>query len=119
MGREFRQAPRRFRPQRRRIARDDFLAGLFAARDAPVQRRDQLLELTNQFGRVYRHRWSRLGVLPRRAAFQISPQPPQRQYAFSSGLRDVVVIADDLHAGHTAGGASGSAARDRGALPFP
>jgi hypothetical protein len=58
-------------------------------------------------------------VLPRRAAFQISPQPPQRQYAFSSGLRDVVVIADDLHAGHTAGGASGSAVRDRGELPFP
>jgi hypothetical protein len=58
-------------------------------------------------------------VLPRRAAFQISPQPPQRQYAFSSGFRDVVVIADDLQAGHTTGGASGSAAGDRGALPFP
>lgn len=79
MGREFRQAPGRFRPQRRRIARDDGLARLLAARDAPIQRRDQLFELANEFRCVYRHRWSRLGVLPRRAAFQISPQPPQRQ----------------------------------------
>jgi hypothetical protein len=43
----------------------------------------------------------------RREAFQISPQPPQRQYECSSGFRAVVVIVDDWQAGQIVGGATG------------
>jgi hypothetical protein len=61
----------------------------------PVQSRDQFLELTRELTRAHRHLWTPLGRASRRDAFQISPQLPHRQYAFSSGFRAVVVIELD------------------------
>jgi hypothetical protein len=42
----------------------------------------------------------------RRATFQTSPQLSHRQYEFSSGLRAVVDILRDWHAGHWVGTAT-------------
>jgi hypothetical protein len=50
-----------------------------------------------------RHAFPPARRLSRRAMFQISPHLPQRQYVFSSGLFDVVVIDDDWQAGHAEG----------------
>lgn len=55
----------------------------------------------------------------RRAAFQTSPHVSQRQYAFSSGLRAVVLIDRDWHAGHTVGVPRTVARRDESAAPLP
>jgi len=54
----------------------------------------------------------------RREAFHTSPQPPHRQYALSSGFRDVVEIARDLQAGQTMGIVTGGGADDRSAPPL-
>jgi hypothetical protein len=91
---EFRQALHRFRAQRRGIARDARLAGLSDSRHSPVQRSNQFLEHRLEFIGAHRHRAPPLDAALR-AAFQISPHPLHRQYAFSSGLRVVVAIAAD------------------------
>lgn len=76
---EFRQTVGGFRPQRCGIVRNCGLACLFDARHSPVQRRDQLLELACERLRGHRHRWPPLDPVPRREAFQISPQLTHRQ----------------------------------------
>ena len=64
-------------------------------RHSPIQRHDEFLELTGEVTCAHRHGRPWFGLTSRREAFQISPQPPQRQYVFSSGVRAVVVIAAD------------------------
>ena len=54
----------------------------------------------------------------RREAFHTSPQRSHRQYALVSGMRALVEIAGDLHAGHTMGIATGEVVVDRAAVPF-
>jgi hypothetical protein len=54
----------------------------------------------------------------RREGFQISPQLAHRQYAFSSGVRAVVEIDLDLHAGHAVGVMGATAVDDRPVVPF-
>lgn len=54
----------------------------------------------------------------RREAFHTSPQRLHRQYALVSGLRALVEIAGDLHAGHTMGIATGEGVVDRAAVSF-
>jgi hypothetical protein len=90
---------------------------VFDAWYSSVQCRDQLLQITREIKCAHGHLRAPLGSAPRREAFQISPQPPHRQYVFSSGFRAVVVIEDDLHAGHAVGVVA--AAGDRYALPLP
>jgi hypothetical protein len=55
----------------------------------------------------------------RRETFQISPQLPQRQYVLASGVRAVVVIEPDWHAGHTVGMLTAAIAPGRNAVSFP
>jgi len=74
--------------------------------------------LTGEVTCAHRHGRPWFGLASRREAFQISPQPPQRQYVFSSGVRAVVVIAADRHAGQTVGDVAAAAGRDRPAAPL-
>jgi hypothetical protein len=67
--------------------------------------------------RVHRH-GRNPPAASRRDTFQISPQAAQRQYVLSSGLRAVLVIERDRHAGHMVGAAATSIP-DRSAVPLP
>jgi len=58
-----------------------------------------------------------IGLSSRREAFQISPQLPQRQYAFLSGVLAVVEIDADRHAGQAEGIAPAAPDDDRPAPP--
>jgi hypothetical protein len=100
---DFRQAINGYRPQRRRFTRNGGLTRPFGARHPPVDCRDEFLEPEHELARAYRHWWTPVGLALRRETFQISPQLPQRQYVLSSGVRAVVVIERDWHAGHTVG----------------
>jgi hypothetical protein len=115
---ELRQAFDGFRSQRRRVTYDSGFACPVEARHPPVDCRDQLLEVTRKLARAYRHERNPVGRASRRETFQISPQPPQRQYVLSSGFRAVVVIERDWHAGHAVGTVTAPGGRDRVAA-FP
>ena len=70
--------------QRRSIARDRRLAGLFHSRQPAVKRLDQLLELADQIRGAQRHDDPPIRPPPiwppsRREPFQISPHLVQRQ----------------------------------------
>lgn len=116
--RELREAGHRLRPQRRRVPRDRDLARPFDVRHPAIQGGDQFLELARELARAHRHGWSRLAPVSRREAFQISPHPPHRQYAFSSGFRAVVEIARDRQAGQATGLVAAAVDDDRSAEPF-
>jgi hypothetical protein len=68
-----------FSRERRRIPSDGGLAGLFDAGHAPVQRGDQLAELTGEIVRGYRHGFMPERRTSRRATFHTSPHFSQRQ----------------------------------------
>jgi hypothetical protein len=84
-----------FRPQRRCVPRDGGFTRPFDARQPAIQSGDEFLELARERARAHRHGWIRLAPVSRREAFQISPQPPHRQYVLSSGFRAVVEIERD------------------------
>lgn len=95
MAHELGQSVDGFRPECRGITRDCSLTRLFDARHAPVQRRNEFLELAGEVRHAHRHPWPRLNRASRREAFQTSPQPPHRQYVCSSGfLADVAIAVD-------------------------
>ena len=107
-----------FRAQRRGITRDGRLADLFDARHSPVQRSDQFRELAGEI--IWSsHQRLPIGLASRREAFQISPQLPQRQYAFLSGVLAVVEIDADRQAGQAEGIAPPALDDDRPAPPLP
>jgi hypothetical protein len=66
-------------PEFCRIARDAGFARAFHARDAAIERGDQLEQFTNGFGRRYSHGRRACEPVPERPPFQISPQVVQRQ----------------------------------------
>ena len=114
---ELRQSLDSLRSQRRGIAGDGRFARLFNARHSPVQRSDQFRELAGEIIWSSHHVCLRLGLVSRREAFQISPQLPQRQYVFSSGVLAVVEIDADRQAGHAEGIAPAALDDDRPAAP--
>jgi hypothetical protein len=61
------------------IARDGGFACAFHARDPAIERGDEFEQLTDGFGRGYRHRGSACGRVTERLPFQISPHLKQRQ----------------------------------------
>ena len=77
--RKLRQPLHGFRPQHRRIPGDRGFSGMLEARQASVDRRDQLVECPHDFRASYRHQFPLLRTSWRREAFQISPQLPHRQ----------------------------------------
>jgi hypothetical protein len=68
-----------FLAERRRISSDAYLARLFDAGHSPVEGCDQLVELTREIVRGYRHGFTPARRAARRVTFQISPQFPHRQ----------------------------------------
>ena len=76
---EFAQAFYGFLAKRRGLAGDGRLTRLLDPGHAPVERRNQLLKLTNQIACRYRHDEGPEGRSARRDAFQTSPQRSQRQ----------------------------------------
>lgn len=76
---EFTQASHGFLAKRCRVAGDGRLPRLLDPWHAPVERRNQLLKLTNQIAFRYRHDEGPDGRIARRAAFHTSPQRSQRQ----------------------------------------
>ena len=91
------------RAQRGGVVGDVALTGLLDARHTAIERGDQLLELARQLARRYHHRRRPPEPDARRPTFHTSPHGSQRQYAFSSGLRDVVLISVERHDGHMTG----------------
>jgi hypothetical protein len=107
-----------FGPQCQGIARNGDFSRPFDSRQAAIQGRDELLEIARDITAFHRHGCPPRLADSRRAAFQTSPQPAHRQYAFSSGLRAVVEISADRHDGHRVG-ATGAAGNDGFAGPLP
>jgi hypothetical protein len=77
--RKLRQPLHCFRPQHRRIPGDRGFSGMLDARQASVDRGDQLVECSHEFRASYRHEFTLRGTSWRRDAFQTSPQLPHRQ----------------------------------------
>lgn len=100
------------------VARDADFAGLCNGWKTPIEGRDQLLEVTGELRHVHRHDCAAVLAELRRDAFQISPHPPHRQYAFSSGWRAVVEIASDRHDGQRVGSATAATEDDACAGPL-
>ena len=69
----------RFLAEEGRLTGDRRLSCAFHPRDTPIQRGDQLVELTNELATAYRHGRAVFRVASRRDTFQISPQLPHRQ----------------------------------------
>jgi hypothetical protein len=68
-----------FFAEHRGISSDGDLARPFDAGHPPIQRCDQLVELTGELARVYRHGLTPERRTPRRETFHTSPHFSQRQ----------------------------------------
>lgn len=65
--------------KQRRVPCNVGFARSLDARDAAIERGDQLVELPHEIDVLYRHELTPLRTSVRRAAFQISPQLPHLQ----------------------------------------
>ena len=76
---KLREASDGFLAKRGGVAGDGRFPRLLDAGDAPIEGRDQLLQITRELGSAHRHRPAPSRTACRREAFQTSPQLMQRQ----------------------------------------